>query len=112
MVVLKKIKASTLVETLTATVLIVVVFMLASMILNQLFANKIKNDTSIIDNYLNELEYYYLTDKISYPFQDEYLKWDIIIEKISTETSFQYKLIAVNSELGKRRARQLHEKEE
>ena len=39
MVVLKKIKASTLMETLVATVLIIVVFMAASMILNNMFLN-------------------------------------------------------------------------
>ena len=45
MAVLKKIKASTLMETLIATVLVVVTFLLASMILNNLVSNAIQSDT-------------------------------------------------------------------
>ena len=59
MVVLKKIKASTLVETITAAVIIVIVFSIALLTLNNVFAHKIKSDTSRIDNYLNELVYTY-----------------------------------------------------
>ncbi len=53
MVVLKKIKAFTLMETLVATVLIVIVFMISSMLLNNLFYNSIKDNTIAIDAHLN-----------------------------------------------------------
>jgi len=100
MVVLKKIKGSTLVETLVATVLLVVVFMLASLILNNLFSNTIKNNTDAIDNYLNELEYQYKNGKIEIPYHDNLKTWDItllpnkqigqnnnvLLEAINTET--------------------------
>lgn len=81
MAVLKKIKASTLMETLVATVLIVLVFMISSMIINNLFSNSIKNNTRDIDAYLNELEYLYENEKIKIPYQDEFKDWLIVIEK-------------------------------
>jgi hypothetical protein len=64
MVILKKIKASTLMETLVATVLIIIVFIIASMILNNLFFNTIKNNTTQIDAHLNELQYLYINEKL------------------------------------------------
>lgn len=79
MVVLKKIKASTLMETLVATVLIVVVFMMSSMILNNLFSNTIKNNTRTIDAYLNELQYLYKYEKLEVPYQEAFNKWQISI---------------------------------
>lgn len=81
MAVLKKIKASTLMETLVATVLIVLVFMISSMIINNLFSNSIKYNTRDIDAYLNELEYLYENEKIKIPYQDEFKDWLIVIEK-------------------------------
>jgi predicted PurR-regulated permease PerM len=81
MALLKKIKASTLMETLVANVLIVVVFMISSMILNNLFSNSIKNNTDDIDVYLNELEYLYKNEKILIPYQEEFKGWQIIIVK-------------------------------
>lgn len=80
MAVLKKIKASTLMETLVATVLIVVVFMLASMILNHLFSNTIKNNTADIDAYINELKYLYLNDQLSLPFHEDYKQWEVSVQ--------------------------------
>ena len=97
MVVLKKIKASTLMETLVATVLIVVVFMLASVILNNLFSNTIKGNTADIDNYLSELEYQYMNNKIELPFFDDFKAWEIIIQSNDQTEEQQVILEAVNS---------------
>jgi predicted PurR-regulated permease PerM len=107
MAILRKVKASTLVETLTATVLIVVVFMLTSMILNNLFANSIKNDTTKIDNYLNELEYYYVNDKLSIPYEEEHNTWNITIEKQKERTSCKLEMVASNRSTNKIIIRQL-----
>lgn len=79
MVILKKIKASTLMETLVATVLIVVVFMISSMLLNNLFYNSLKNNTRAIDAHLNELQYLYQNEKLTLPYQDEFKSWKISI---------------------------------
>lgn len=79
MVILKKVRASTLMETLVASVLIVVVFMISSMILNNLFSNVIKNDTRAIDGYLNELQYLYRHHKLTVPYQDDFNHWHVSI---------------------------------
>lgn len=89
MVVLKKIKASTLMETLVATVLIVVIFMIASTILNNLFSNTIKNNTRVIDAHINELHYLYINDKVEIPYYDNYKSWEISIENDEDNILFE-----------------------
>ena len=80
MVILKKVRASTLMETLVATVLIVVIFMISSMILNNLFSNTIKSNTRVIDAYANELEYLYKNDRLRLPYNDDFKSWTISVE--------------------------------
>lgn len=93
-------------ETLVATVLIIVVFMVASMVLNNLFFNSIKNDTTQIDAQLNELHYLYINDKLTIPFQDELNGWDInvqsITEKNETIIVFDAKNRATNKSITNR----------
>ncbi|AUP79699.1 hypothetical protein [Flavivirga eckloniae] len=89
MVVLKKIKASTLMETLVATVLIVIVFMISSMILNNIFSNSIKSNTREIDAYLNELEYLYKNEKLKLPYYDDLGDWKISIITLNTSSSYK-----------------------
>ena len=93
MVVLKKIKASTLLETLVATVLIVVVFMIASMILNNLFSNTVKSNTRGVEAHLSELNYLYLNNKLSLPYYDDYKQWkiSIVTNKNSTQNIILFK---------------------
>lgn len=79
MVILKKIKASTLMETLVATVLIVVVFIISSMILNNVFSNSVKNSTTGIEEHLNELCYLYRHEKLIIPYQDDFNDWQISV---------------------------------
>ena len=79
MAVLKKIKASTLMETLVASVLIVVVFMVSSMILNNIFSNTIQNNTREIDAHLNELQYLYGHGKLTVPYRDDFKDWQISV---------------------------------
>ncbi|GAA3647246.1 hypothetical protein [Flavivirga jejuensis] len=103
MVVLKKIKGSTLMETLVATVLIVVIFMISSMILNNLFSNTIKKNTRAIEAHINELQYLCKNEKLIIPYYDDFNSWDIAIttqkdgnktiilfEAINTETNQSY----------------------
>lgn len=98
MVILKKIKASTLMETLVATVLIVVVFMISSMILNNLFYNSIKNNTRGIETYLSELEYLYKNEKIMVPYYDDYNTWSITIESYKVNDKSYILFEAINEE--------------
>jgi len=79
MAILKKIKASTLMETLVASVIIVIIFMLASMILNNIFSNSIKNNTKAIETHLNELQYFQLNNQLRLPYSETFKKWDITI---------------------------------
>jgi len=77
MVILKKIKAATLIETLTASVLIIIVFMIASLSFNTIFSNHVKRDNSTIDNHIKELEYLVYHQKIKLPYTEEFAGWDI-----------------------------------
>ncbi|NAY93519.1 hypothetical protein GTQ34_16550, partial [Muricauda sp. JGD-17] len=71
--------ASTLMETMVATVLIVVVFMMASLILNSLFSTKIKIQMNPLLNHLNELEYLYSHNKLSLPYFEEWEEWQLSV---------------------------------
>ncbi|WP_245925584.1 hypothetical protein [Algibacter marinivivus] len=67
-------------ETLVATVLIVIVFILASMILNNLFSNSINNNTQAIETHLNELQYLKQHSQLELPYTANFQNWSIIIE--------------------------------
>ncbi|WP_452596844.1 hypothetical protein [Pontimicrobium sp. MEBiC01747] len=100
MVILKKIKGSTLMETLVATVLIIIIFMVASTILNNIFSNSIKSDTNAIDMHLTELRYLEINNKIDLPYKESLGDWDIIIdsfrENITTIIEFEANNIKTN----------------
>ncbi len=81
MVILKKLKATTLMETLVATVLIVVVFMLASMILNNLFSSTIVANTRNMNTALNKIEYLYFNDKLTLPYDEVIGDWTLSVER-------------------------------
>lgn len=81
MAVLKKIKASTLMETLVATVLIVIVFMMASMTLNSLFVNTVAGNTNEVTQELLFLQYQYENGQLELPYFDELGDWKIIVEE-------------------------------
>ena len=98
MVVLKKIKASTLMETLVATVLLVVIFMLASMVLNNLFSSTIKGNTKDIEVYLTELEYLYRNDKMVLPYDSDFGPWNIGVETVQAPNSTMVQFGAVNKD--------------
>lgn len=100
MVVLKKIRASTLMETLVATVLIVVVFMMASLILNNTFSGYIKNNKHQLNNYIYELEYLYVSNKINLPYNSEYKEWSISIYNLDN-TSKKIIISAIHKETRK-----------
>jgi predicted PurR-regulated permease PerM len=101
MAILKKIKGSTLMETLVATVLIVVIFMAASMILNTIFSNSIKNNTRDIDTYLNELQYLEENNKLQLPHQEEFGKWHISIVEYKENYKSVIEFEASNPETNK-----------
>ncbi len=84
MVILKKLKASTLMETLVATVLIVVIFMVASFAMNNLFGLAIKKNTKAVKTQLTQLEYLYRNNQLQLPYTASKNDWIYTIEKIKT----------------------------
>jgi len=90
MVVLKKIRAATLVETLIASVIIVVVFMIASLSLNNIFRGAVIGNDSGLQNRIKELSYLYKNDKVFVPFYEDTDLWEIIIEKQNGEVILFY----------------------
>lgn len=91
MVVLKKIKSATLIETLTASVLIVIVFMIASLSFNNIFRNYNDSDDNAIQNRIKELQYLCINDQIILPYDEEFIGWDIEIFRKKNETILIYK---------------------
>lgn len=101
MALLKKIKGSTLMETLVATTIIVIIFMLASIIMNNLFSRRVKYNTSEVEAYLNELQYQYQNDLLVLPYDDTYKHWDIEIEKLTENNQSKITIEAVNKNIKK-----------
>ncbi|WP_111684215.1 type IV pilus modification PilV family protein [Winogradskyella tangerina] len=91
MVILKKIKGATLMETLIATVLIMLIFVVSSLILNNLFTSSMKGNTRAISSKLFEIEYLYINDMLSLPYYDEYDGWDIEFIPIKNEAKVSLK---------------------
>jgi hypothetical protein len=75
-----KVNASTIVETLIASLIIIIVFSIASLTLNNVFKSTIKNDTTLIQYRLNKLSYLLQNNKLSVPYFEEYKGWDISIK--------------------------------
>ncbi len=81
MVVLKRIKGSTLMETLVATVLIVIIFMISSMLLNTIFLNSIKGKNHDITERLYQLRYEYAHESFDLPYYEDLGDWEFSIVK-------------------------------
>lgn len=67
-------------ETLVATVLIVIVFMISSMLLNNLFSSSIKGKTHSVRERIHELRYRYGNSGLQLPYYDEMDGWEISVE--------------------------------
>jgi len=107
MVVLKKIKASTLMETMVATVLIVVIFMIASMLLNSVFKSTNNRMQQPIIEKMNTLEYQYANELIKLPYYEEWKEWDIemlvensniVLSSIHKKTKKEVKTVILSEE--------------
>lgn len=82
---IRKLKASTIVETLIASLIIILVFTIASLTLNNVFKATIKKDTTLIHYRLNKLSYLLQNDKLSIPYFEEYKGWDISIKDSNSD---------------------------
>ena len=77
MVVLRKIVASTLMETLVATVLIVLVFMTASLVFYGLFAAGVRFKEHEVEQELLRLEYLHQNHLLTLPYYDNLGEWEV-----------------------------------
>lgn len=91
MVILKKLKSATLIETLIASVLIVVVFLAASMIINTIFFNTFYQKRELATNRLDELEYNYIHGAIELPYTEEIENWNIEIIDLQNSNVIELK---------------------
>lgn len=96
-------------ETLVATVLVVVIFMISSMVLNNLFSSNIKNSTRVIDAHLNELQYLYRNEKMEIPFYDDLDDWEISVERKKNTVSTQITFEAINRKTDKQITKTINE---
>jgi len=69
-------------ETLIATVLVVVTFLLASMILNNLVSDAVSSNTMAIDTHLIELQYLQQHQKLEMPYTERFQNWSISVERL------------------------------
>ncbi|WP_109301636.1 hypothetical protein [Aquimarina sp. AU474] len=90
MVILKRIRGATLIETLTASVLIIIVFMIASLSFNNIFNNHVKRNQSAIENRIKELEYLTIHQKIKLPYTEDFAGWDIEVVSHKNTASLTY----------------------
>ena len=109
MVVLKKIKASTLMETLVATVLIVVIFMMTSFILNGLFSSTMSNNTRHIEAHINQLNYLQQNKNLKLPYDELYGNWSISVLKRTENNNALIEFEAINIKTKKKLIQTHHE---
>ncbi|TMU55652.1 hypothetical protein [Flagellimonas algicola] len=79
MAVLKKLRASTLMETLVATILIVLVFMLSSMLLNSILTNTVGQNDELVRQEFLLLKYRYEHGTLPLPYYAELEHWEIAV---------------------------------
>lgn len=84
-------------ETLVATVLIVVVFMMASMTLNTLFVTSVEQNDGPIRQELLFLQYRYAHGKLSLPHYDEQEYWEVKVEQQTWYDRKQVIFSAINT---------------
>tara|TARA_B100001167_G_C16764731_1_gene303480 strand:- start:484 stop:810 length:327 start_codon:yes stop_codon:yes gene_type:complete len=78
--VLKKIKAASLAETLVASVIVMIVFIIASLSVNNVFGTMVQSDDFKLQNRIRELQYLAKHNQLDIPFYETTTRWDIAIE--------------------------------
>ena len=79
--VLNKIKSATLVETIVATVLILILFVISSLMINNIFRNNFLSNTDDVERRLITLEYQLQNHQIDIPYNETYENWEIMLER-------------------------------
>ncbi len=79
----KRVKASSLTEVLTASVIMMIVFGIAVTVLGTLIESLVNKNTQYIENELNEIHYLLEHQQIKIPFEEEMKDWNVTVEKES-----------------------------
>lgn len=95
---------------MVATVIIVVVFMISSLILNTVFGNAINNKTRAIEAHLNETTYLYFNGKLELPYINTFENWEISTNKFIEKEQAIIEFEAINSITNKKITREYFEK--
>jgi predicted PurR-regulated permease PerM len=101
MALLKKIRSATLLEALVSTILIVIIFLVASLVVNNLLMNSFKNSTHSIEVEISELEYKIHNKVENFPYAENYNGWDISISEKVDENKKWIVITAENKTLDK-----------
>jgi hypothetical protein len=81
MAILKKIRSATLVETLVSSVIIVLIFMITSVSVNNVLRNVITHNTFAIQNKVKEITYLLKNQKINIPYSEETQNFYLLLDK-------------------------------
>lgn len=82
-------KASSLMEVIVASVIIVVIFGIVTLTLNNIIKNNYRTKTDQINNRLNKIIYLHQNGKISIPFKESFESWEIESNK-SNQNNIPY----------------------
>lgn len=88
-------------ETMVASVLIVVIFMVASLILNNYLRSYARNNTTAIEEVLTELEYRAGLGNLKLPYEDKLDNWIIEAEQVQRDGLLSIEFTAKRIEDGK-----------
>lgn len=98
----QKIKGETLIETLVATSIIIIIFVIASLVLNNTMRTLTAKDTFEVQNRLEVLQYLYTHSKLTLPYDEVYDTYQITIyrEESDTVDLIIYEAIQPNKKTG------------
>lgn len=83
-------------ETLVATVLIVLIFMISTFVLNSLFNSTVRAHRDAVQARMTELMYLTSHEKVQLPYDETFGQWLISIEKVNTELIIEATLVNTN----------------
>lgn len=72
-------------ETLVAILIVIVVFSIASLSLQNIYGAEVKNNDDLFRNRLKELQYKTVHDQLQLPYLEDNRQWNIYIEQIGQE---------------------------
>lgn len=72
-------------ETLVATSIIIIVFVIASLVLNNTFRSIAQRDAFSVTNRVEKLLYLYRNDKVNLPYEESTNDYELTLERVTVE---------------------------